>query len=452
VLALITAVTSLLVVVTSGTLYAVYLHYGSRIESIPGLDILKESRGGGSRGVNYLIVGSDSGDGLTDAQLREVGANRVGRAGTRTDTIILVHLPPGGRQARFISIPRDSYVAIPGHGHNKINSAFGYGEHERKGGGPATLLATVQQATGLRIDHYVQVSLLGFYTITNAVGGVDVCLIHPVKEWHANIDLPAGRQTLHGKDALAFVRQRYGLPGGDLGRIRRQQYFLGHLTHKVLSAGVLLNPFRLNSLLNAAGNSVQVDPGTSRRDLIDLALKLRSVSAGKVAFETIPVADPAGRRDLPGQANASVVLLDDAALPGFFASLDAARPSSAASLTVAPPAIAVEVDNGTTRAGLARRVGTALAGVGFRIRQVRTAARTDVATTTVRYGAARADSARTVAAALPGSRSAADASLPPSGLVVTVGSSYRGVRKVIVAARGASATHSTTAADRGCIA
>ena len=450
-LAWIAGVTSMLIVITSATLYAAYRHYGGRIEAIPGLGALANSPSGRSRGVNYLIVGSDSGDGLTDAQLREVGANRVGRDGTRTDTIILVHVPPGGRQARFISIPRDSYVAIPGHGHNKINSAFGYGERTHKGGGPATLLATVQQVTGLHIDHYVQVSLFGLYTITNAVGGVDVCLIHPVKEWHANIDLPAGRQTLHGKDALAFVRQRYDLPGGDLGRIRRQQYFLGALTRKVLSAGVLLNPFRLNSLLNAAGSSVRVDPGTTRGDLINLALKLRSVSAGKVAFETIPVAGSAARRDLPGQANASVVLLDEAALPGFFASLDAATPSAAASLTVAPSAIVVDLENATTRAGLARRVGTALAGVGFRVGQVRPAARTDVTTTVVRYGAARADSARTVAAALPGSRLARDSSLPPSGLVVTVGSNYRGVRKVTVASHGASTPHST-AADRGCIA
>lgn len=452
ILALGAVVTSAAILLSSLGLYLAYRHYGGQVQTIPGLG--KLASGGGSRAENYLIVGSDSSDGLTNAQLREVGANRVGRSGVRTDTIILVHLPADGKQARFVSFPRDSFVTIPGHGSNKINAAYPLGELERTGGGPAKLIETITELTGQHIDHYVQVSLFGFYTITNAVGGVDVCLSRPVKEWHAHIDLPAGQQRLHGKDALAFVRQRYGVPGSDLGRIKRQQYFIGALTRQVQSAGVLLNPFRLNALLNAAGKSVQVDAGTSRKDLIDLALKMRSVSAGKVAFQTVPVASDA-RRDVPGQPNTSVLLLDEAALPGFFASLDKApggTSSAAGTLTVPPSSISVTLENGTPRAGLARQVGKALAAAGFRVRQVRSAQRSDYQDTIVRYGADRAESARTVAAALPGAVARLDSSLPPSGLVVTLGRSYRGVKKVTVPVAGKTPSRVSTAADKGCIA
>lgn len=462
VLSWVAVLTSLIVLATSGTLYAAYLHYGGRIASLPGLGRLADGTGGVSRAENYLLVGSDSGDNLTNAQLKEVGANRSGRDGVRTDTIILVHIPADGRQAKFISFPRDSFVHIPGHPDNKINSAFATGERERPGGGPAKLVQTVQVLTGQHIDHYLQVSLFGFYTITNAVGGVDVCLSRPAKEPKANIDLPAGRQTLDGKNALAFVRQRYGLPDGDLSRIRRQQYFLGAATRKILSAGVLLNPLRLNALLNAAGDSLKVDPGTSRKDLLDLALRMRSLSAGKVKFQTVPVAGTAAR-DVPGQRAASVVLLDEAALPGFFAGLDdkpSASPSSAPALTVPASSVAVTVENGTGRPGLARKVGSALTGVGFRLNQVRSAQRTDYTDTVVRYGADRGDSARTVVAAIPGSVAQADPSLPPSGLVVDVGSSYSGVKPVKVTSgrspsaspsSSASSAPTTTAADKGCI-
>ena len=444
------AVTLSLVLFTTGVLYAAYRHYGGRIQSVPGLAELQDDQGG-ARTENFLVVGSDSADGLTDAQLREVGANRSQRSGVRTDTIMLVHVPADGREVRVVSFPRDAYVEIPGHGKNKINGAYESGERDRPHGGPALLIQTVQNLTGLHVDHYVQVSLYAFFQITNAVGGVEVCLSQPAKEERANIDLPAGEQTLQGRDALAFVRQRYGLPGGDLGRIRRQQYFLGALTRRVLSAGVLLNPARLNGVLNAVGDNLLVDPGTSRDDLLDLAYRMRGVSAGKVIFQTLPVQGDA-RVDLPGQPRASVVLLDEAALPGFFANLDDQTAAAGPALTVPPSSVAVRVENGAGRPGLAREVGAALTRVGFRVQGPGTAARSDVPDTLVRYGADRAESARTVAAALPGSVLTADPGLPATGLVVTVGASYRGVKMVKVVQPGAPPAPPRTAADAGCIA
>ena len=442
---------SVLLFASTGALYAAYNHYGGRIQTLPGLVDLQDGQGGVTRAENYLVVGSDSADGLTDAQLREVGTNRSQREGVRPDTILLVHVPADGSAAQVVSLPRDSYVEIPGHAKNKINSAYETGEEAAPGGGPQLLVDTVEQLTGLQVDHYVQVSLYGFYTITNAIGGVEVCLTRPAKDEDANIDLPAGVQTLQGKDALAFVRQRKGVPGGDLGRIRRQQYYLGALTRQALSAGVLLNPGRLNDLLNAVGNNLLVDPGTDRSDMLDLAFRLRGVSAGKVTFRTVPIAGD-GLVDVPGPVDAAVVLLDEPALPGFFATLGnpVAAPAGPP-LTVPPASIRVRVDNASGRAGLGTQVADALERVGFAAATVGTAGTTST-TTVVRHGTDRADSAQTVAAALPGAVVQADPDLPTSGLVVSVGSGYRGTQAVKVPKNGAVATPPSTAADRGCIA
>jgi LCP family protein required for cell wall assembly len=320
---------SLLLLLVSGLGYVAYRHYLGRVDRVKGLDL---STGQDKKGsdANYLLVGNDSADHLTDAQLREIGVNRVGRQGVRTDTVLLVHVPGDGSAASFASFPRDSLVTIPGHGRNKLNAAYSLGERERRGNGPITLVRTIEALSGLKIDHYVEISLLGFSTITNALGGVEVCLKRPARDEDAAIDLPAGRQTLHGKDALAFVRQRHGLPGEDFGRIKRQQYFVGALVRRALTTRNLLDPLRLNRVLNAAGDSVKVDEGTSGQDLISLARRLQGLAAGRVTFQTVPVSNPAARAHLPGQPRASVVLLDEPRLPRFFAALgtgDASAPS-----------------------------------------------------------------------------------------------------------------------------
>ena len=140
---------------------------------------------------------------------------------------------------------------------SKLNSAFFEG-------GPALLIETVEGLTGLSIDRYVQVDFDGFQTIVNRLDGVEVCLAEPAKEKDSGIDLPAGRQTIKGDQALAFVRQRKGLPNGDIDRIRRQQQFIGGIVRKVLSAGTLANPLRLNGVIDAATESLKVDDGRAR--------------------------------------------------------------------------------------------------------------------------------------------------------------------------------------------
>ncbi len=442
-------VLGVVLVAGAGTGWGLYRHYGDKIGRLPGVGDLSSDQGFRPEDEVYLVVGSDSADGLTDAQLRRIGANRSQRDGTRTDTILLVQVPASGDRARVISFPRDSLVEIPGHGKNKINAAYDLGEQRRAGGGPGLLIDTVERISDLQVDHYVEVSLYSFVTITDAVGGVQVCLERPAQDRDANIDLPAGRQVLDGKDALAFVRQRKGLPDGDLSRIRRQQYFLGAMARKVLSAGTLLNPAKFNALLNAVVGSVKVDPRTTQSDLLQLGLQLRGVQAGSIKFETVPVLNPYGRY---GQQ--SVVLLDEDALPDFFREGRSGGSGAVPRVTVPPASISVVVENGTRRAGLGGTAADDLRRVGFPVTAVRSAAVRDAAVTTVRYGSGRADSARTLVAALPGARLEADDALGASGLVVRVGEEYAGTRPVKVSrprAPSAPSSEPRTAADTDCI-
>src|SRR5699024_3038636 len=126
--------------------------------------------------------------------------------GQRTDSIMLLHLPESGKPT-LVSIPRDSWVTVPGHGQNKINASFSIG-------GPKLLISTIEQSTGLRVDNYMEIGFGGFAGVVNAVGGVKMCLKQPVKDSYAHIDLPAGCQVLDGKNALGYVRSRHAFAGG----------------------------------------------------------------------------------------------------------------------------------------------------------------------------------------------------------------------------------------------
>jgi LCP family protein required for cell wall assembly len=409
-----------------------------------GLDRPADSGDSGPR--NILLVGSDSREGLPeDRDFNGTGASFV--TGQRSDTIILAHLYGDDDVAQLVSFPRDSWVTIPEYtdprtgetepAHEaKINAAFFEG-------GPPLLVATVQELTGVTIDHYVQVDFTGFQEMVDALGGIQVCLPEAAKEKLSGIDLPAGKSVVQGEQALAFVRQRQGLPRGDIDRIARQQQFLGAIVRKVLSAGTLTNPVKLNSFLGAATESLQVDDGLSLEGLRDLALRLRNFSSGGVVFSTVPVADSAARRD--GQ---SVVLLDLEAAEGLFERLrldvppgqplpsekdddggDDDAPDPDAPLLVAPSDVRVKVYNGAGVTGLAGRVAGDLQDVGFAVVGGPANRGSGTKTTLVLHGAGKADSARTLAAAIPGAVVKLDKSLDRT-LEVVAGSSYRGVMQV----------------------
>ncbi|HEY6740708.1 MAG TPA: LCP family protein [Actinopolymorphaceae bacterium] len=233
-----------------------------------------------SPGTTYLVVGSDRRDDLTPEQQAELGTGDA--SGSRTDTIMLLHVPSNGLPPTLVSIPRDSLLPIPDRGRHKVNSAFSWG-------GPKLLAETLEDATDLRVDAYVEVGFGGFAGMVDAVGGVDMCLDEAMKDRRAHIDLPAGCQTLDGKNALGYVRARYSDPRGDLGRVERQQEFLAALAGKAMSPGTLVNPVRYAGFGFATGDSIVAGEDTSIVDMARFALAMRAVSGGVGQSMTVPL-------------------------------------------------------------------------------------------------------------------------------------------------------------------
>jgi len=226
---------------------------------------------GTSAGTNWLIVGSDTRDGLTRQQQDELHLGSQGA--NASDSLMLLHM--GAGRPVLISIPRDSYVPIPGYGQNKINAALAFG-------GPALLVKTVEQVTGLRIDHYMGIDFGGLVNVVNTVGGVRICLPTALDDSDSGVKLSKGCHNLNGTQALAFVRDRHSFATSDLQRIQDQRAFLKALLSKATSPGVYLNPFTSLPFASTAASSVAVDKGTSLYDLIQAAEALRNPETGTV--------------------------------------------------------------------------------------------------------------------------------------------------------------------------
>ncbi len=236
-------------------------------------------------GMNFLLLGSDSRDGLTQAELAEMATEGVG--GRRTDTIILVHLSADRKRTVLVSFPRDAWVPIPGYGNGKINTAFGKGGSVEDG---ANLLrATIEDMSGIRIDHYLEVDFRGFLDVVDALGGVDICLSKPARDPMAGLNLSAGKHTVKGAQALGFVRARHFDPRSDYGRIERQQQFLAAMLRKATTTSVLLNPVKLNQLLTSGIQAVRRDQNLGVSEIRRLVEGLHGLDPGKVTFVTAPV-------------------------------------------------------------------------------------------------------------------------------------------------------------------
>ncbi|WP_233576541.1 LCP family protein [Saccharopolyspora rhizosphaerae] len=292
---------------------------------------------------DVLLVGSDS---RTDAQgnplplrvLKQLRTEATG--GLNTDSLVLIRVPHSGAPPTAVSIPRDTSTPAPSGRNEKINSVYGLTkqatsdelegeglpaaevERRAKVAGQRALVQTVQTLTGLRIDHYAEINLLGFFELTDAVGGVEVCLNSATSDKDSGADFSAGRQTVTGGDALSFVRQRHGLPRGDLDRIVRQQVFMAGLANKVLSTGTLTDPARVNELVAATQRTVELDEAW---DPLGFVQQMQQVAAGRVSFVTMPVLS-AGARDDRGQ---SIVSIDRQAVQRFFAGLAVNPPGMA---------------------------------------------------------------------------------------------------------------------------
>ncbi|SEH90894.1 cell envelope-related function transcriptional attenuator common domain-containing protein [Mycolicibacterium rutilum] len=370
---------ALAVVIGTGVAWGKIRSFESGINHISPVAL---GEGGEDGAIDVLLVGMDS---RTDAHGNPLSAEELAtlRAGddeaTNTDTIILIRIPNNGKSATAISIPRDSYVEAPGVGKMKINGVYGsvHAEKmielvEQDGEDPAqaqpqateagreALIKTVANLTGVTVDHYAEIGLLGFALITDALGGVNVCLKEAVYEPLSGADFPAGWQKLNGPQALSFVRQRHDLPRGDLDRVTRQQSVMASLAHDVISSKTLSSPATLNRLEDAVQRSVVLSDGW---DVMQFAEQLQKLAAGNVAFATIPVLQENGWSDDGMQ---SVVRIDPAEVKSWVDGLlhdqDEGKTEK---LAYTPDKTTAEVVNATDINGLAAAVSAVLTNKGF---------------------------------------------------------------------------------------
>ncbi|NKY18254.1 LCP family protein [Tsukamurella spumae] len=383
--ALIALITAIVLVVT-GVAWFWWSRFAGDIERGPSLSAKPDGA------TDILLVGTDSrtdakGNPLSKQELARLNAG-VDDGTLNTDTIILIRIPNDGKSATAISIPRDAYVAIPDQGKGKINSAFAgaanvtrdkaiaNGDDEKtavqKGNeeGRKALIETVADLTGVSVDRYAEIGLVGFSRLTDAVGGVEVCLKRPVNDSFSGARFRAGKQTLKGPQALSFVRQRHGLPRGDLDRVTRQQVFMASLASKILSTGTLTSPSKLSQLQNALTTSVTLDQDW---DVMGFAKELANLSAGNIKFATVPVVRDDGWSD-DGQQ--SVVVVDPKQVQAYVSGLlggSAPKAKPTTTTTSSAPAVpsvnrssyTVDVVNGGSTTGLASGVSSFLGNKGF---------------------------------------------------------------------------------------
>jgi LCP family protein required for cell wall assembly len=313
----------LLVLALAGTVAGTWLWASAKLTKVAALSDY-DGRPAQGAGTNWLVVGSDSRSNLTPAQKSQlhVGSDQ----GQRTDTIMLLHYGAGAPD--LISIPRDSYVTIPaytdpsgkthGASRNKINAAYDLG-------GAPLLAKTVETATGVRVDHYLEIGFLGVVNVVDSVSGVNLCLDAPVKDAHSGANLPAGCQTLDGAQSLALIRTRYSLANSDISRMANQQKFVAALAKSALRPGVEFNPFALYPFLGSTLNSIAVDNGSGLSDLAGMARKVRPITGGKGMVGTVPIRNEGYQVSGVG----STVLWDSAKAKALFAAVnqDTAVPS-----------------------------------------------------------------------------------------------------------------------------
>lgn len=288
-------------------------------QNVQRVDALSGSSIGDTPGRTILVVGSDTRDG-TDLEAVD---------GARTDTILLLHRPRTGPTV-LLSIPRDSLVEIPGYGENKVNAAYTFG-------GPPLLVSTVEQATGVQVDDYVETGLAGFGRVVDAVGGITICPTRDMDDQMSGLDVVAGCQPADGVTALAYARSRYEDPLGDLGRAQRQREVMAAIASKAFSPSTVLNPFTSFPLAQAGGRALTMDETDSTADLGWFLLSMRDSAGGNGVSLTVPVADVT-RRTTQGV----VVDWDDEKAETVFQALresstEAVRPIAEEQLAALPP-------------------------------------------------------------------------------------------------------------------
>jgi LCP family protein required for cell wall assembly len=351
--------------------------------------------------LNILVAGLDERSGLTPRQqaLLHVGRNQ---GEVDTDTLMLVHVPADHRYVRVVSLPRDSWVNIPGHGMNKINSALAFG-------GPQLMVQTVEQATGLTINDYVEVNFLGFVKVIDALGGVNICLPYAVDDHYSGLDMSAGMHHVNGITALEFARDRHSFPTSDLARIQDQQQLISTALSRGISSGMLANPVRLESFLSATAAAIKVDQGFN---VVRLADELRGLSPSDVTFTTVPLGNvnyitPTGESAVQWNSGAATALFNELKTdqpPATQAPAATSHPrKKPAASRLRRSQVSLDIYNGTMIGGLSADTGTRLAAQGFRVHRSGVDwPSQDITQTIIQYSAGQQAAAQLVGAALPG--------------------------------------------------
>ncbi|WP_443050440.1 LCP family protein [Streptomyces sp. NBC_00286] len=386
-------------------------------------------------GMNVLVVGTDGRERISRAERAKY---HLGGAPCRcTDTMMIVHISQDRKRASVVSLPRDSYAETPAHTDRttgerhrphalKLNAAYAEG-------GPQLTVRTVENMTRVKIDHYLEIDFTSFIRTVDELGGVRICTVRPLKDPYTRLNLPAGTHDLNGGQALQYVRSRHIDGASDLSRMQRQQRFLAALVERATSTGVLLNPMKFRDVTQAVLGSVRADKGFGPDKLVDLGWAMRNFSPSSSEFATVPIA----RMGFPVKGIGSTLKWDAKKSERIFRALREDRPlaphhspSKAVRVDVAPQQIRVQVENGTATPRLGRRVDDALSATGFNTTGAPKNARDrTVERTLITYDPGWNRSAKTLAAALPGSQSRAVKGQGPT-LKVIAGSDFQRVTKV----------------------
>jgi len=368
-----------------------------------------------------------------------------------SDTVILLHVSGDRTWSLGVSLPRDSWVTRPECGANsagrtitgKFNAAFAVG-------GPGCTIKAVEALTNVRIDHFVVVDFSGFKAVVDSLGGVPICLVHPINDIKSHFNMTAGTHILNGDQALAFARLRHNIgDGSDTSRIDRQQVFMSSVVRTATSAGVLTDPLKLYDVLDSVTKSLTVDKALGSVDALkSLALSLQGLSPRAIKFMTVPWVPRGDGENVVWEASKAdkiwQAFRDDTPYPA-----KTSTPSGQKPLTVAPNQIRVKVLNGSGVSGRARQVADQLAKMGFVIAGIGSAPTSHVAVTTVSADPSRSESARTLAYAAR--TSTVDTAASGRTLVLVIGKDWAGVRTVTVPTSSGTSSPVKSADQTTCV-
>jgi LCP family protein required for cell wall assembly len=445
---------TILVTGSSLAAYAAYLNTVHSIETFSTASIGSHQPPAYDASENILVVGSDSRAGSNE----KFGANVQGQ---RSDTMILLHIRPNHQGAVVLSLPRDTEVPVlacaadglgdPGQpaepgDTEMLNATFAYG-------GPQCLWKTVENQTGIRINHYVGLTFTGFEKVINDIGGVDVCLPEAIKDPRSGINLTAGLHHIQGSQALAFWRERYVGMGSDLQRIQRQQYLMAGLIQEVKSGQLLSNYGKMFGTLRDAAKALTVDQGLSISAMVSLIEDLRSMSEESVQFVTAPnVADPTNAdRVLWEQPQANQLfhaIAHDISIPK---SAKSPTPSTSSPATVSPGDVQVDVENGSGLQGVAAQAASELTSAGFNVVKSNNAPSFNYTNDVIEY-ASSSDLAQvnTLKAQVgSGTKVQLDANLSPGTVDLILGSSFNGFSTTLKSPSPSSSTSSSSSPSSG---